>query len=138
MARSYIGRMRIAFGDCDPAQIVFYANYFKWFDTSTREFFAACEMPSWPFLERYGIIGAPLVDAGAKFLNSATYGEGIEIETSVSEWKTRSFILKHVARRGATELAIGHEVRVFVSTDPENPSRLKGIPIPDEIRARCG
>ena len=41
MARRHVHRLRIAFGDCDPAQIVFFANYFKWFDTSGREFFTA-------------------------------------------------------------------------------------------------
>ena len=32
MPRSTFYKHRIAFADCDPAQIVFFANYFKWFD----------------------------------------------------------------------------------------------------------
>ena len=68
MARSHIHRMRIAFSDCDPAQIVFFANYFKWFDTAFREFCTACGVPSWrETTATRGIIGAPLVDAQAKF-----------------------------------------------------------------------
>ncbi|MCB1927662.1 MAG: acyl-CoA thioesterase [Rhodocyclaceae bacterium] len=138
MARSHIYRMRIAFSDCDPAQIVFFANYFKWFDTASREFFTACGVPSWrQTMAERGIIGAPLVDAGARFLSSATYGEDIEIESSVEEWRNKSFVMRHVARRGDTVLSEGREVRVFAIMDPDDPLRIKAVPIPTDIRAAC-
>ena len=76
MARRHIHRLRVAFVDCDPAQIVHFSNYFRWFDTASREFFTACGVPSWRDTERdSGIIGTPLVDAQASFRNPATYGE---------------------------------------------------------------
>lgn len=138
MARSNLYRMRIAFSDCDPAEIVFFANYFKWFDTASREFFTACGVPSWRQTKaERGIIGTPLVDAQAKFMNSATYGEDIEIESSVETWNNKSFVMRHVARRGDTVLCEGREVRVFAIQDPENPLRIKAIPIPEDIRAAC-
>ncbi|MCB1957786.1 MAG: acyl-CoA thioesterase [Rhodocyclaceae bacterium] len=138
MASRHIYRMRIAFSDCDPAQIVFFANYFKWFDTASREFFTACGVPSWRDTARErGIIGTPLVDAGARFMNSATYGEDIEIESSVEEWRNKSFVMRHVARRGDTVLCEGREVRVFAIQDPMDPLRIKAIPIPADIRAAC-
>ncbi|ATE61566.1 acyl-CoA thioesterase [Thauera sinica] len=138
MARSNVYRMRIAFGDCDPAQIVFFANYFRWFDTAGREFFTACGVPSWreTTAER-GIIGTPLVDAQATFRNSATYGEDIEIESWIEEWRGKSFVMRHVARRGDTVLCEGREVRVFATRDPDDPLRIKAVPIPDDIRAAC-
>ena len=135
---SHLWRYRIAFSDCDPAQIVFFANYFKWFDTASREFFSACGIPSWRETERSrGIIGTPLVDAQAKFLNSATYGEDIDIESCVEQWNNKSFVMRHVARRGDIVLVEGREVRVFAIKDPENPLRIKAIPIPDDIKAAC-
>ena len=138
MARSHIHRLRIAFSDCDPAQIVFFANYFKWFDTAFREFLTACGIPSWrdTTAERC-IIGTPLVDAQAKFMNSATYGEDIEIETRIESWGSKSFVVRHVARRGETVLCEGREVRVFAMKDPENPLRIRAIPIPADYRALC-
>jgi 4-hydroxybenzoyl-CoA thioesterase len=138
MSRSHIHRHRIAFSDCDPAQIVFFANYFKWFDTASREFFTACGIPSWRDTERSsGIIGTPLVDAQAKFLASATYGEDIEIESAVESWGNKSFVMRHVARRGDTVLVEGREVRVFAVKDPADPLRIKAIPIPEDIRSAC-
>jgi 4-hydroxybenzoyl-CoA thioesterase len=138
MPRIHTHRLRIAFSDCDPAQIVFYANYFKWFDIGAREFFTACGVPSWRQTERErGIIGVPLVDASARFLNPATYGEDIEIESSIEQWRARSFVMKHVARRDATVLAQGREVRVFAIRDPDDPLRIKAIDIPADFRAQC-
>ena len=138
VALSSIYRYRIAFSDCDPAQIVFFANYFKWFDTSAREFFTACGIPSWRETEKAtGMIGMPLVDAQAKFLNPATYGEDIEIESSVERWNTKSFVMRHVARRGETVLAEGREVRVFAVRDPLDAQRIVAIPIPEYIRVAC-
>lgn len=138
MPRTNVYRMRIAFSDCDPAQIVFFANYFKWFDTSGREFFTACGVPSWreTTAER-GIIGTPLVDAQASFRNSATYGEDIEIKSWIEEWRGKSFVMRHLARRGDTVLCEGREVRVFAIQDPDDPLRIKAIPIPDDIRSAC-
>jgi 4-hydroxybenzoyl-CoA thioesterase len=138
MARSNIYRMRIAFSDCDPAQIVFFSNYFKWFDTALREFFTACGIPSWreTAIQR-GIIGTPLVDAQARFINSATYGEDIQIESWVESWNTKSFEIRYVARRGDTVLCEGREVRVFAMSDPQDPLRIRAIPIPEDYRILC-
>jgi len=130
--------MRIAFSDCDPAQIVFFANYFKWFDTSSREFFTACGIPSWrDTAQNRGIIGTPLVDAQASFKNSATYGEDIAIETQVVSWGNKSFTMQHIARRDDMLLCEGREVRVFAMKHPEDPLRIKAIPVPADIRSAC-
>ncbi|RLJ65217.1 acyl-CoA thioesterase [Sulfurisoma sediminicola] len=138
MTRSHTIHYRIAFSDCDPAQIVHFANYFRWFDTASREFFTACGVPGWRDTERKsGIIGTPVVDVQARFLASATYGEDIEIESTVERWGNKSFVMRHVARRGDTALVEGREVRVFAVRDPADPLRIKAVPIPEDIRAAC-
>ncbi len=136
--RRHIHRHRITFSECDPAQIVFFANYFTWFDTASREFFVNCGIPSWHVTEsERGIIGTPVLDAQCKFLSSATYGEDIEIETTVEQWNNKTFVMRHVARRGETVLAEGREVRIFAIRDPEDKRRIKSIPVPEDIKAAC-
>lgn len=136
MSRTNSFKTIVEFGDCDPAQIVFYPNYFKWFDAGTRHFFAACGFPLWPSLwQSSGIAGAPLVDASAKFLGSVTYGDEIEIETAVLECGGKSFTMRHLIRRGDRILAEGREVRVFVAADPDG--RVRAVPVPAEVRALC-
>ena len=139
MARTNVHRLRVAFSDCDPAQIVFFANYFKWFDTSFAELMGACGVPSWRDTERdSGIIGTPLVDAQASFRNPATYGEDLDIESWVEAWNTKSFVMRHVARRGDTVIAEGREVRVFAVRDADEPLRIRAVEIPEEYREMCG
>ncbi len=136
--RRHTLRYRIAFVDCDPAQIVHFSNYFRWFDTASREFFTACGVPGWRDTERdSGIIDTPLVDAQASFRNPATYGEDIEIESWVERWGRTSFVMRHEARRGATLLAEGREVRVFAVRQSVDPPRIRAVPVPETIRTLC-
>ena len=70
-------------------------------------------------------------------MNSATYGEDVQIETWVEEWRNKSFVMRHVARRGETVLAEGEEIRVFAIMDPDHPTRIKAVAIPPGVRALC-
>lgn len=136
--RRNVIRYRIAFSDCDPAQIAFYGNYFRWFDTASNEFMTACGVPNWRETERQrGIIGIPVIDVQADFLAPATYGEDIEIESFVDSWSGSSFVMRHIARRGDTVLARGREVRVFAVRDPADSLRIRVVPIPEDIKALC-
>ncbi len=137
MPRNHTSSFRIEFGDCDPAQIVFYPNYFKWMDIAALHFFNACGIDSWRETKaERGIIGAPLLAASAKFVSSATYPEQIEVDTSMVEKRGKSFVLRHVIRRGDTVLVEGEETRIFATEDPIDPRRIKAIPIPEDILAQ--
>ena len=99
---------------------------------------AACGIPPWRELERTrGIVGTPLLEINTRFLVSATYGEQLEIETCVSEWRRKVFVHQHRVWRGDTLICEGREVRAFVGRDPES-GQLKALPVPDDIRDACG
>lgn len=137
MPRNHTSSFRIEFGDCDPAQIVFYPNYFKWMDIAELHFFNACGINSWRETKaELGIIGAPLIGASARFVSSATYTEHIEVDTSVAETRGKSFVLRHVIRRGDTVLVEGEETRIFAIEDPNDSKRIKAVPIPEDILAQ--
>ena len=38
-------QLTVAWGDCDSAGIVFYANYFRWFDEASRRLFVRAGLP---------------------------------------------------------------------------------------------
>ena len=133
--RSHVTRFRIEFGDCDPAQIVFYPNFLRWMDAASLQFFVACGLPPWRELERSdGIIGMPIVDVSARFLRPATYGDAIDIETSIVEWRRTSFVLRHVIRRDDDVLVEGREIRIFAMRHPEDPARIRAVRLPDHLR----
>jgi 4-hydroxybenzoyl-CoA thioesterase len=54
MSRSHVSYFSVEFGDCDPAQIVFNPNYFRWMDAASLRFFRACGVPTWREMEANG------------------------------------------------------------------------------------
>ncbi len=138
MGKVHVHRVEVCFGDCDPAGIVFFPNFSKWMDTASLAFFMACGVPPWRELAKTrGIIGTPLLEIHTRFMKPATYGETIEVHTSVEEWAVKTFRHRHVVRRGSDVLCEGTEVRAFCVRDTANPDRIKAIPIPEDIKALC-
>ena len=138
MPRTTIHRVQVEFGDCDPAQIAFYPNFFRWFDASALNFFRECGVPSWRETEKAtGLIGTPVVDASCKFIRPTTYGDQLEVHTCIEEWREKSFVMKHELKRGGELLAEAREVRVFAMRQAEDPARIKAVPVPAEIRRLC-
>jgi len=125
----------VQWGDCDPADIVFYPNYFRWFDAASRMYFEQILPPKRALLERYGILGFPIVDASARFMRPSSYGDTIEVQSAVEQWNERRFTVLHRGVRGGELLLEGREVRVVGRQHPEHAGRLQSIPIPDEIVA---
>ena len=133
-----IYRKDVQFGDCDPAGIVFFPNFSRWMDESSLAFFMACGVPPWrELVKTRGIIGTPLLEINTRFLKPATYGETIEVYTSIEEWGAKTFRHRHQVKRGDTLLCEGTEVRAFCIRDPDNPERIRAIPVPEDIKALC-
>ena len=138
MALIKIHRVEVEFGDCDPAGIVFFPNFFRWYDASSRHFFHNCGLPAWRDTEKTrGIIGTPVVDISSRFVRPATYGDVVEVHTSIAEWREKSFVMHHALKRDGELLAEAQDTRVFAIRHPEDPARIKAIPIPDDIRQMC-
>ena len=138
MSKAYVHRVQVQFGDCDPAGIVFFPNFSRWMDESSLLFFISCGVPPWrELVKTRGIIGTPLLEIHTRFMKAATYGEWIEVHTNVEEWGVKVFRHRHVIKRGDDVLCEGTEVRTFAIRDPENPERIRSIPIPDDIKALC-
>ncbi|UTD26393.1 thioesterase family protein [Bradyrhizobium sp. WD16] len=132
----YRRTVRIAWGDCDPANIVYYPRYFEIFDQSTNELFAAAGFPKKATLQRFGMVGWPMVDTRAKFYVPSTFDDEIEIESRVAAWHRSSFEILHRVFKGEVLAVEGFETRVFVGPHPDDPKRLKSVPVPESVKAR--
>ena len=138
MSKMVAYEVNVMFGDCDPAGIVFFPNFLKWMDASSHHFFIQCGLPPFRILETTrGIIGHPLLEINTRFVRPATYGESLQIQTTVQEWREKIFIHKHVVMRGDDLLCEGTETRTFVTRHPDDPSRIKSILIPEDVRRLC-
>jgi 4-hydroxybenzoyl-CoA thioesterase len=131
-------KVDVRFGDCDPAGIVFFPRYHRWMDAASLHFFMSCGVPPWHELERtIGIIGTPMLEHHTRFLKSSTYGETLEITTTVEEWRSKTFVQKHEIRRGDDLLCESRETRAFCVRDRDDRARIHAVPIPEYVLAAC-
>lgn len=130
-------KVRIEWGDCDPAGIVFYPRYFAMFDHSTAMLLeAATGYTKYQMREVYDFVGFPMVDTGAKFMIPSKFGDDIVIESAISELGKSSFNISHKVWKGDALAIEAYEKRVWVGPHPDDPSKIKSKPIPEEVAAR--
>lgn len=138
MIKTVAWEVDVLFGDCDPAGIVFFPNFHKWMDASSTHFFRQCGVPPWrELLLTRGIVGTPVVENHVRFKRPATYGDRLQVSTSVIEWRSKVFIQKHTISRDGMLLCEGEETRAFVVHPPGEPERIQAIAIPEDIKAMC-
>lgn len=132
--RTFVLPVLVGFGDCDPAGIVYYPNFFRWFDAATHAMFFAVGQSHDRARREHGWIVWPVVDAGASFCAPARANEAIEIHSTIEHWSAKTFRISHRAMRGDTLLVDGWEVRFIGEPHPDDPRRLRVVPIPDFVR----
>jgi 4-hydroxybenzoyl-CoA thioesterase len=129
--------VRIEWGDCDPAGIVYYPRYFEMFDTSTTALFErATGMTKYQMLKAYDFVGYPMVDTRARFVIPNRFGDDVTIETTIKEFRRSSFDVHHRLLKNGELSVEGFETRVWVGRDPADASKIKSQAIPGEVLAR--
>jgi 4-hydroxybenzoyl-CoA thioesterase len=125
--------VRIEWGDCDPAGIIFYPRYFEIFDTSTTVLFeTALGMTKRRFLVAHAFAGYPVLTTRAQFIRPTTFGDTVQVSSTIT-FGTSSFGVEHELSRDGEICAKGQEKRVWVVRDPADPAKLKSHPIPQAV-----
>ncbi|MBO0765546.1 MAG: acyl-CoA thioesterase [Hyphomicrobiaceae bacterium] len=129
-------RVRVQWGDCDPAGIVYYPHYFEWLDASTILLFEkATGLTKIRMLEKYGGAGLALLEARAVFKVASRYGDDIRIESRVTEFRRTTFFVHHRVSKVDGTLALeGFETRLWTVRDPDT-GRIKSGTMPPEVIA---
>ena len=123
---------RIEWGDCDPAAIVFYPNYFRMFNMATDALFEAAGFAPASAFERFGIIGYPMIDTRATFASPNRFGDQVIIASHIAKWGRSSFEVHHSIFNQSRLSVEGFEKRVWAARRPDGS--LKGCAVPDEVR----
>jgi 4-hydroxybenzoyl-CoA thioesterase len=128
--------VRIEWGDCDPAGIVYYPRYFAFFDACTSALLErALGMTKHDYLEAYEFSGHPLVDARSRFIIPTRFGDDVSIETTVTAFRRSSFDLTHRLSKNGALAVEGFETRVWVKGDAVKGT-MKSAPIPQAVIER--
>lgn len=124
----------VEWGDCDPANIIYFPRYFAWFDASTEKHFKAAGLPKQQLVKQYDVVGFPMVDTRAEFIIPSSYGDEVIIETEIVSFGRSSFNVEHRLYRGDKLAVKGYEKRVLVRRK-DNGEGIEATPIPEEVIA---
>ena len=120
---------------CDPAGIMFYPQYYIWFDQATERLFTENGLSYERAKELYNIIGYPLVESGAKYFNPCKHGEKVELHTTIKEWAGKTFVVEHKIFHKNGDLALeGFERRVWAINDPSTPKGMRAEVVPQKVQ----
>lgn len=110
-------RLRVIYGDTDQMGVVYYANYFRYFEFARSEYLRA-HGGSYREFERSGHF-LPVVEANCHYRRPARYEDLLTIGLAVTEVRRSSARFEYEVRREgeADVLATGHTVHVCMGKE---------------------
>jgi acyl-CoA thioesterase FadM len=92
--RTYEYRRIVQWGECDPARIIFFPNYFRWMEEGLSGMARAHGVVLQPRTGPDAMAGTPAVSINARFLAPARLGDEVRHEVEVAEVRTRAFRIR--------------------------------------------
>lgn len=126
-------QVTIEWGHCDPAGIVFNSRFFELADWSTALLFQVALGITKPEMRAKYDADMPLVDVRARFMKPLKLADVVEIASTISEFRRSSFDITHQFYNQDELTVEAQETRVWVGSNPEDPSKLKSKPIPGDV-----
>lgn len=122
--------VRVRYAETDAQGVVYYANYFVWFEVARMSYLRAIGY-DYATLERDGL-GFVIAEATCRYHAPAHFDEVLVIRTSSAEIRKKSFVFEYEVHNQETGqlLATGRTVQVFIDgkgRPREIPSKLRAI-----------
>ncbi|HZI09194.1 MAG TPA: thioesterase family protein [Myxococcus sp.] len=118
-------RLRVIYGDTDQMGVVYYANYFRYFEFARSEYFRA-HGGSYAEVERAGL-QLPVVEASCRYKAPARYDDMLAIQVTVEQLRGASIVFTYeLFREGEprTLLCTGRTLHACVGREDGKPTRL--------------
>ncbi len=127
--------IRIEWGHCDPARIVYNPNYYHWMEGGLLDLFLVAGSDMAPIMKNdENFRGTPLVRGDAVFKAPARLGDLIVHHIAISRWGSTSFDVAHHFTLGDTTLLEASQTRVWARAHPEDPNGIIAVEIPENVR----
>lgn len=129
--KTYQWKRTVMFAHCDVAGTMFYPYFYTWFDQSTEELFRQNQLSYASLKQEFGVLGMPLVESGARYLNACRLGDELELSSWVDGCTRRTFLVKHEISHDDGRVAVqGFERRVWAVADESSANGIRAIEIP--------
>jgi YbgC/YbaW family acyl-CoA thioester hydrolase len=135
MGYKHTHRLRIEWGDTDPARIVYYPQYFRWFDVTCHHMFEELGISQHAMAEAGGA-AMPIVEAHGVFRRPGYCADWIDVRAEIVEVTRKVIKVDYQVWRDDVLLADGYEKRVLALHDPDDPQRMRAQEISEDMRAR--
>lgn len=131
--KSYKTKIRVRYEETDRMGVVYYANYFVWFEIARTEFFREKLGLSYRELEDKDKIGLMVINAKAVYKSPVTYDDLITVETYIAKVKNTSMVFDYKIYHNSTLVATGETSHVFTDSKGK-PVRIPLI-VKDKLSA---
>lgn len=117
--------LRVRYAETDQMGVVYYGNYFVWFEVSRTEYLRKLGL-RYSDLEKKGIY-LVVAEANCRYKKPVKYDDLIRIVTRINYIKTSALEFAYEVYCGSALIATGSTVHVFVDKDK------KPIRIPSDV-----
>ncbi|AJP71721.1 acyl-CoA thioesterase [Sphingomonas hengshuiensis] len=127
--------VRIEWGQCDPAGIVYAPRFLDICGENTIRLFEAAGLPKKrDMLREMEVAGYPMVDVAARFLSTCSYGDEVTVDTAAPVFGNSSFTIQHRISLDGRICVECTETRVWTVPAADRPGGLKAERVPDAVR----
>lgn len=127
----FTARIKVRFGDADPAGLVYYPVIFHYFHIALEEFFAARCGTRYDRLMADERLGFPTVKTETEFFTPLFYGDEADVTVYVSRTGKSSATFEYSIKRVSDGALCARATNVHVAMDLDE---RKAKPIPDKYR----
>ncbi|MDQ0315334.1 acyl-CoA thioesterase [Amorphus orientalis] len=127
---------QVDWSECDPATIVYNPNFYDWMERSINQLLDAAGTGIDKVLATDpDFRGVPLVKASADFHAPARFGDVLVRTCRIARLGRSSLDLEHRFFLGDTLIVEARQTRVWSGVDPDDRSRIRSRPIPDDVKS---
>ncbi len=128
MPKKFSHRIRVRFSDCDPQNVLFYANHLEYFDVAITELWREATESYDEMTE--GGVDVVVAEAAIRYLSPVRFDSEVDVTVEVTRLGTTG-MSSHLTISEEGDLRSEGELRhVFIGTDSGEK-----VAIPDAIRA---
>lgn len=120
----------VEFGDCDPAGIVFYANYFSWIDATFNRWLRENGLGQDAIAARWDAVGIGVIEANASFLAPLRPGDNLQMSITQVDWLDKTLRINYHGSANGKLTLKGFELRGLFKASSDNELGL--VPL-DEV-----
>ena len=120
----------VRFGECDPAGVAYYPEFFNWFHQAMEACFE--EYLGVPYAQMIETIGFPAVQTSAEFRKPVPVGATLDVEVCIERLGRSSIEWRFNIWRSNTIAAVGRVKTVCISVT-EGEFEFVSTPVPSEL-----